>query len=203
MLKLGILGSGRGSNMEAILNAIDERRLDAKVVCVMSDHADAFILERAQRHGIPAFHIDCAPYRTKLDGAAEQRVIEVLREHGVTAVALAGFMRIVKPGLLQAFPDRVVNIHPSLLPAFPGLEAWRQALDYGARITGCTVHFVDGGMDTGPIILQRHAPVLEADTPSTLHARIQEQEYLAYPEALQMLAQNRLRIDGRRVRTVN
>jgi phosphoribosylglycinamide formyltransferase-1 len=200
MLNLGVLGSGRGSNLQSVLDAIAAGRLDARVAVVLADVADAFILERARRAGIPAQAIDCAPFKTKLDGAAEQQVIATLREHQVDTVVLAGFMRMVKPGLLAAFPNRVLNIHPALLPAFPGLAAWKQALDYGARVAGCTVHFVDAGMDTGPIIVQRTVPVLTDDTAESLHARIQEQEHLAYPEALALLAAGRLRVEGRRVR---
>lgn len=200
MLKLGVLGSGRGSNLQSILDAIAGGALDAQVVCVLADVPGAFILDRARRAGVPAFALDCTPYKTKLDGEAERRAIATLREHGADTIALAGFMRIIKPGLLQAFPGRILNIHPSLLPAFPGLAAWEQAVAYGARVSGCTVHFVDAGMDTGPIIVQRAVPVQAGDTPSTLHARIQEQEHLAYPEALAMLAAGRLSIDGRRVR---
>lgn len=200
MLHLGVLGSGKGSNLESIFTAIEQGRLSARVACVLSDHADAFILERARRRGIPAIHLDCAPFRTKLDGDAQLRAISLLRDHGVDTVALAGFMRIVKSGLLQAFPNRVLNIHPSLLPAFPGLEAWTQAVHYGVKVSGCTVHLVDGGMDTGPILLQKPVPVLDADTPQTLHARIQEQEHLAYPEALQLLSEGRVRVEGRLVR---
>ena len=200
MLNLGVLGSGRGSNLQSVLDAIAAGRLDARVSVVLADVADAFILERARRAGIPAQAIDCAPFKTKLDGAAEQQVIATLREHQVDTVVLAGFMRMVKPGLLAAFPNRVLNIHPALLPAFPGLAAWKQALDYGARVAGCTVHFVDAGMDTGPIIVQRTVPVLTDDTAESLHARIQEQEHLAYPEALALLAAGRLRVEGRRVR---
>jgi phosphoribosylglycinamide formyltransferase-1 len=200
ILRLGVLGSGRGSNMQAIQDAIEAGRLPARIVCVISDVADAFILERARRAHIPAFFINPAPFRTKLDGEAEQRVLTCLYEHGVEAVLLAGFMRMVKSGLLRAYPHRVLNIHPALLPAFPGLEAWRQALDYGVKVTGCTVHFVDEGMDTGPIIAQRAVPVLDHDTPETLHARIQEAEHELYPEAVRWLAQGRLVVEGRRVR---
>ncbi len=200
MLSIAILGSGNGSNCQSILDAVQERRLDARVVCVLSDVPDAFILERARRAGVPAYPVDCRPFRTKLDGAAEQSVLGLLREHGAQVVALAGFMRMIKRGLLDAFPRRVVNIHPSLLPAFPGLESWKQALEYGARVTGCTVHFVDEGMDTGPIILQRSVPILEDDTPESLHARIQVEEHLAYPQALQWLAEGRVSIEGRRVK---
>jgi len=199
-LKIGVLGSGSGSNMQAILDAIAAGTLDAEVVCVLADVPGAGILERARRHGIPAHYIDCAPFKTKLEGTAEERVVEMLREHGAGAVALAGFMRIVKAGLLRAFPNRVLNIHPALLPAFKGVGAWRQALEYGVKLAGCTVHFVDEGTDTGPIIVQRAVPVLSGDTPETLHARIQQAEHEAYPEALRLLAAGRLRLDGRVVR---
>ncbi len=198
-LNIGVMGSGRGSNCQSLIDAIAAGRLNARIACVIADVPDAFILERARKHGIPAFYLDPAPFKTKLDGVAETRYIETLRAHGVQAVALAGFMRIVKNGLLAAFPQRVLNIHPALLPAFPGMDAWKQALDYGAKVAGCTVHFVDAGTDTGPIILQRAVPVREDDTSATLHARIQEQEHLAYPEALQALAEGRLSVQGRRV----
>jgi phosphoribosylglycinamide formyltransferase 1 len=199
MISVAVLGSGRGSNFQSLLDAIAAGRLDARIVAAVSDVADAHLLDRARRAGIPAFHVDPAPFKTKLEGAAEARTIEILRAHGATHVALAGFMRIVKPGLLAAFPGRIVNIHPSLLPAFPGLAAWKQALDYGAKVAGCTVHFVDEGTDTGPILTQRTVPVLEDDTPERLHARIQEQEHLAYPEALQWIAEGRVSVRGRRV----
>lgn len=181
---LGILGSGRGSNYQSIIDAIGRGELRARVGCVISDVPDAYILERARQAGHPAVYVDMAPFKTKLEGAAEEGVIALLREHGVDLVALAGFMRMVKPGLLRAFPGRIINIHPSLLPAFPGLMAWKQALEAGASEAGCTVHYVDAGMDTGPVILQRSVPVLPGDTPESLHARIQEQEHIAYPEAL-------------------
>jgi phosphoribosylglycinamide formyltransferase-1 len=201
-LAVAIIGSGKGSNAQAIIDAIAAGRLNARVVCVLSDVQDAFILERARRHGIPAEFISAAPFKTKLEGEAERRYIAALRRYGTEAIALAGFMRIVKPGLLRAFPNRILNIHPALLPAFPGMESWRQALDYGAKVTGCTVHFVDAGTDTGPIILQKTVPVLEDDTPATLHARIQEQEHVAFPEALQLLADGRVRVEGRVVRVL-
>ncbi|MFO7534431.1 MAG: phosphoribosylglycinamide formyltransferase [Kiritimatiellia bacterium] len=198
-LSVGVLGSGNGSNAQSLIDAIAAGRLNARIACVVSDVPDAFILERARRHGIPAFYADPAPFKTKLDGAAEERVIGILKAHGVEAVALAGFMRIVKKGLLDAFPNRVLNIHPALLPAFPGMAAWKQALAYGAKVAGCTVHFVDAGTDTGPVILQKPVPILENDTPESLHARIQQQEHAAYPEALQLLADGRLTVLGRRV----
>jgi phosphoribosylglycinamide formyltransferase-1 len=177
-------------------------RLSARVVCVLSDQPEAGLLERARRRGIPAEHVDCGPFKSKLDGDGERRVLERLRHYGADFIALAGFMRMVKAGLLAAFPGRIVNIHPALLPAFPGLQSWKQALDYGVRVAGCTVHFVDAGMDSGPIITQRVVPVYDDDTPATLHARIQEQERIAYPEALQWIAEGRVRVEGRRVRGV-
>lgn len=198
MLSLAILGSGKGSNCQCILDAIREGSLNAKVVCVISDVRDAYILERARAAGVPAEFVDCSPFKTKLDGEAEAKVVNLLRSYGADFVVLAGFMRIIKSGLLNAFPNRIVNIHPSLLPAFPGLEAWKQALEYGVKVTGCTVHFVDAGTDTGPIIVQRAVPVLPDDTPETLHARIQEQEHIAYPEALRLIEAGRVRVEGRR-----
>lgn len=198
-LKLAVLGSGAGSNMQSIVDAIEAGTLDAEIVCVLADVPDAKILERAARHNIPAQFLSCAPFKTKLEGEAEENYIRVMKEAGADTVVLAGFMRIVKPGLLAAFPNRVLNIHPALLPAFPGLHSWKQALDYGCRVAGCTVHFVDAGTDSGPIIVQRCVPVEPGDTPETLHARIQVQEHLAYPEALRLLAAERLTIDGRRV----
>jgi len=199
-MRIGVLGSGSGSNMQSVVDAIAAKSLDAEVTLVLSDVADAKILDRARRHGIPCQWLDCAPFKTKLDGEAELRCIELLKAHQVDTVVLAGFMRIVKPGLLKAFSHRVLNIHPALLPAFPGVAAWTQALVYGAKVAGCTVHFVDEGTDTGPIILQKCVPVLEDDTPESLHARIQIQEHLAYPEALRLLSEGRLSVEGRRVR---
>lgn len=198
-LRLAVLGSGSGSNMQSILDAIRAGTLDAEIRLVLADVEDAFILERARRAGLPARFLSAAPYKTKLEGPAEDAYIHAIREAGADTVVLAGFMRIVKPGLLAAFPGRVLNIHPALLPAFPGLHSWKQALDYGAKVAGCTVHFVDAGTDSGPIIVQRAVPILEGDTPETLHARIQEQEHLAYPEALRLLAAGRLSLSGRRV----
>lgn len=199
MLKIGVLGSGKGSNCQSIIDAIQTGQLNAKVVCVLSDVENAYIIERASKYGIYARFISAAPFRTKLDGEAEKRYIETLQQHGVEVVALAGFMRVIKKGLLDAFPDKVFNIHPSLLPAFPGVEAWKQALEYGTKVAGCTVHAVDSGVDTGPIIVQRSVPVMDNDTQATLHARIQEQEHIAYPEALALIGAGLLRRSGRRM----
>ena len=199
-LKLGVLGSGSGSNMQSIVDAIEAGELDAEVTLVLADFPDAKILDRARRHGIPCEYLDCSPWKTKLEGPAEDRCIEMLKAAGVDVVVLAGFMRIVKSKLLAAFPNRVLNIHPALLPAFPGVHSWTQALDYGCKVAGVTVHFVDAGTDSGPIIVQKAVPVLEDDTPETLHARIQVQEHLAYPEALRIIASGAYAIEGRRVK---
>lgn len=198
-LRLGVLGSGSGSNMQSIQDAIEAGTLDAEIKIVITDVPGAKILDRAAKHGIPARHIDHAPFKTKLEGRAEDEVIAALKEADVDAVVLAGYMRVVKPKLLAAFPDRVINIHPALLPSFPGIAGWKQALDYGAKVAGCTVHFVNAGIDSGPIIVQKSVPVEDADTPESLHARIQVQEHVAYPEALRLLAADRLLICGRRV----
>lgn len=199
-LRIAVLGSGKGSNCQSIFDAIAGGELRAEVACVVSDVANAGILDRARRHNVPAIFCDAAPFRTKLDGAGEAACIRILREHRADCVVLAGFMRIVKKGLLDAFPNRIMNIHPALLPAFPGVESWRQALEYGAKVAGCTVHLVDSGTDTGPIIVQRAVPVADDDTPETLHARIQVEEHKAYPEALRLLSEGRLHLDGRRIR---
>ena len=199
-LKLGVLGTGAGSNMQSIVDAIAAGTLDAEIKIVLADVQDAKILERARRHGIPCRYLDCAPWKTKLEGVAEDECIRILQEYGVDTVVLAGFMRIVKPKLLAAFPNRVLNIHPALLPAFPGVHSWTQALDYGCKVAGVTVHFVDAGTDSGPIIVQKAVPVLEDDTPETLHARIQVQEHIAFPEALRIIAAGNYEIVGRRVK---
>lgn len=190
-MKLGVLGSGKGSNFRAIADAIANRQLDAEVRIVLSDVEDAGILELAQAHGIRAEFFPPGRFKTKLEPEAEERVVALLREAGVEWVALAGFMRMLKAPLLEAFGGHIVNIHPSLLPQFPGLEAWKQALASGVPETGCTVHLVDAGMDTGRILAQRRVPVLAGDTPESLHARIQEQEHIVYPEVLAQLSASR------------
>lgn len=186
-MRLGILGSGSGSNMQAILDAIDAGTLDAEIGLVLSDVSEAYILERAKARGIATGGIDCRGFRSRFPDEAQLETAAALQEAGVELVCLAGFMRIVKEPLLDAFPGRILNIHPSLLPAFPGLEAWRQALEAGVLETGCTVHYVDAGMDTGPAILRAKVPVMTDDTPESLHARIQEQEHRIYPEAIRQV----------------
>jgi len=195
-LRLGVLGSGKGSNFVAIAQAIADGSLPAEVGVVISDVEGAGILQHARERGIPARFIAPGAFRTKLDPDSEAAFIGALREARVDLVVLAGFMRILKGGFLKAFDGQVVNIHPSLLPSFPGLEAWRQALDYGVKVTGCTVHLVDQGVDTGPILAQRAVPVLEGDTAASLHQRIQEAERTLYPETLARWARGGL---GRRI----
>ena len=186
---LGILGSGSGSNMQAILDAIGAGTLDARIALVLSDNPDAYILERAAKHGISTGIIDCRGFKTRFPDEAQAETAARLKDAGVELVCLAGFMRLVKRPLLDAFPERILNIHPSLLPAFPGIAARKQAVDAGVSETGCTVHYVDDGMDTGPVILQEKIPVLPGDTDKTLHARIQAVEHRLYPEAIRRVAQ--------------
>ncbi len=198
--RIGVLGSGKGSNMVALAEACARGQIPGEIVLVISDVENAGILSHARTQGLPARYLAPGPFRTKLDEPSEACYVAALREARVDLIALAGFMRVLKSGLLGAFPQRIVNIHPSLLPAFPGLEAWRQAWEYGVKYTGCTVHFVDGGVDQGPIIGQRVVPVLDDDTPATLHARIQQAEHELYPAVVCGLAQGRVRVEGRRAR---
>jgi phosphoribosylglycinamide formyltransferase-1 len=199
-LRLGVLGSGKGSNFVAIAQAIADGSLPAEVGVVISDVETAGILQHARAVGLPARFIAPGAFRTKLDPASEAAYIGALREARVDLVVLAGFMRILKGDFLKAFEGKVVNIHPSLLPSFPGLEAWKQALDYGVKVTGCTVHLVDQGVDTGPILAQQAVPVLEGDTAASLHQRIQEAERTLYPETLARWARGG---PGRRIPTTS
>ncbi len=196
-LPLGVLASGRGSNLQALLDKIASGSLDAVVKVVISDVGDAYALERARRAGVSAIFVD--PGVSGGKAAYERRIAGVLNEHGVELVALAGYMRICGTALLAAFPGRILNIHPSLLPAFPGLHVQRRAIENGARFSGCTVHFVDDGVDTGPIVAQAVVPVLDGDTEDTLAARILRQEHRVYPHAIRLFAEGRLRLEGRRV----
>lgn len=183
-LRIAVMGSGTGSNCQSIFNAIADGRLDAEVVIVLSDNPDAYILERARAHGVPAEVMDCGEYKNKFPLERQAAVAQRLLDMKVDLICLAGFMRLVKAPLLDAFPNRILNIHPALLPAFPGVEAWTQALEAGATRTGCTVHYVDAGMDTGEVLMQAQVPVLPGDTPESLHARIQVQEHILYPAAI-------------------
>ncbi|GFO63524.1 phosphoribosylglycinamide formyltransferase [Geomonas paludis] len=194
-LKIGVLISGSGSNLQSIMDACAAGAINGRVVCVISNKADAFGLERARKAGIPALHLDHRAYSGR--EAYDEALVATLREFEVELVVLAGFMRIITSVLLDAFPMRVMNIHPALLPAFPGLHAQRQALEYGAKVAGCTVHFVDCGTDTGPIIMQAAVPVLQGDTEESLCARIQKEEHRIYPEAVRLFSEGLLQVDGR------
>lgn len=196
-MRLGILISGRGSNFEAIANSIARRKLDAEIAIVISNRASAAGLEIARARGIPMRVI---PSQGMEREAYDKLLIEELRTHEVELVCLAGFMRLLSAGFVRAFPDRVLNIHPSLLPAFPGLDGAKQALDHGVKIAGCTVHFVDEFLDSGPIVLQAAVPVLDDDTVDSLSARILAQEHAIYSQAIQHIAEGQVTIDGRRVR---
>lgn len=196
-LRLGVLASGRGSNLQSIMDQAAAGKINAAVAVVISDKKDAYALERARMAGIPAGHIKYSDFPSK--DAYERSIVELLQQHGVELVCLAGYMRIVGKVLLAAFPNRVMNIHPALLPSFPGLHGQEQAWAYGVKFSGCTVHFVDEGMDTGPIILQAVVPVYDEDTADDLSARILEQEHKIYPEAIRLYAEGRLRIEGRKV----
>lgn len=197
MIRIGVLISGSGSNLQALMDACDEGRVDGKVVLVMSDRQEALGLKRAERAGVEALFLDPTLYESRK--AYSQALAAQLQSRGVDLVCMAGFMRLVKPAFLEAFPNRVMNIHPSLLPAFKGLDVQKQALEYGVKFAGCTVHFVTPGMDEGPIILQACVPVLEGDTVESLRDRILVEEHQIYPRAVQLFAHNRLQIEGRRV----
>ncbi len=195
--KIAVLLSGRGSNFEALYRASLHAGANFEISTVISDKKKAPGLEKARAFGITAFHVSPGSFITRED--YEARIVQLLSQREVQLVCLAGYMRIVGQTLLQAFPNRIMNIHPALLPAFPGLHAQRQAVEHGVRFSGCTVHFVDGGMDTGPIILQRCVQVEAGDTEETLGARILEQEHRAFPEAVCLFFDKKLKISGRRV----
>ena len=197
--RLGVLGSGKGSNFVAIADAITAGKIPASVAIVLSDVEGAGILAHARDRKIPAKFIPPGQFRTKLDEDAERAYVSALREARVDLIVLAGFMRVLKGEFLRAFEGRIVNIHPSLLPSFPGLESWKQALDHGVKATGCTVHFVDAGVDAGPIIGQQTVPVLDNDTPETLHQRIHAAEHELYPKCVAAIARGEISIAGRRV----
>lgn len=196
-LVLGVLASGRGSNLQAILDAIDAGRCAARVAVVVSDRGDAPVLARARATGGGAVHVDPHAYGDR--AAFDRAIADVLTDHRVELVCLAGYMRLLSPGFVARFRGRILNVHPALLPAFPGLHAQRQALEYGAKVTGATVHFVDEGTDTGPIVFQSPVPVHDDDTEETLAARILREEHRLYPEAIRLYAEGRLVVSGRRV----
>jgi phosphoribosylglycinamide formyltransferase 1 len=200
-VRLGVLLSGRGSNLQAVIDAIEAGTLSATIAVVISNKRDAAGIERARKHGVPDVFLDAKPFAGQPDSreAYDRALLDLLRKHEAELVLLAGYMKIVTPVLVKAYEHRMMNIHPSLLPSFPGLEVQKKAIDHGCKIAGCTVHFVTEGVDEGPIIIQAAVPIHETDTPETLAARILEQEHRIYPRAVQLYAEGRLRVEGRRV----
>ena len=196
-----MLASGRGSNLQAVIDAIEAGTVQAKIVAVISNKKEAPALERAHRHGLSALFVDPKPYTGRPDSreAYDRELLDVLQRHDVELVLLAGYMKIVTRVIVEAFANRMMNIHPSLLPSFPGLDVQKKAIEWGCKLAGCTVHFVTEGVDEGPIILQAAVPILDGDTPDTLAVRILEQEHKLYPRAVQLFAEGRLRIEGQRV----
>lgn len=198
MKAIGVLASGRGSNLQALIAAAAAGSLGGEIAVVLSNVEGALALERARQAGIPAVFRD---HRGRRREDFDQELVRVLQRHEVDVVCLAGFLRLLSPGFIQAFPGRILNVHPSLLPAFPGLEAQRQAWEHGVKVSGATVHLVDEGLDSGPIVLQEAVPVLDSDTPDTLARRILEAEHRIYPRAVRLLVEGHLRVEGRRVLT--
>jgi phosphoribosylglycinamide formyltransferase-1 len=200
-LRVAVLASGRGSNLQAIIDAIEAGQIQAKIVVVISNKQEAVALQRARKHGLPDLFVDPKPFAGRPDSreAYDQVLLDLLKKYDVELVLLAGYMKIVTGVLVNAYANRMMNIHPSLLPSFPGLDVQKKALEWGCKLAGCTVHFVTQGVDEGPIILQAAVPTLDTDSPDVLAARILEQEHKIYPRAVQLFAENRLRVDGRRV----
>jgi len=202
MINLGVLASGRGSNFQAIVDAVEAGSIkDVAVRLLLTDNPKAFALERAQKHGIESLAL--APKQFMSRDAYFRHIAEEMQKRDIGLIVLAGFMRIVGKPLINAYPNRIMNIHPALLPAFPGLHGQRDAADYGVKLAGCTVHFVDEGMDTGPVIIQAAVPVMDDDTEDSLSARILRCEHRIYPEAVRLFAEGRLEVTGRKVRTGN
>lgn len=199
-LRVAVLASGRGSNLQALIDAIEAGQVQARIVAVISNKKEAVALERARKHGLKDLFVDPKPFAGRPDSrdAYDRSLLEVLQQHEVELVLLAGYMKIVTALLVNAYANRMMNIHPSLLPSFPGLDVQKKAIDWGCKLAGCTVHFVTEGVDEGPIIIQAAVPILDADTPETLAARILVQEHKVYPRAVQLFAEGRLRVDGRR-----
>ena len=200
-LRVAVLASGRGSNLQAVIDAVEAGQVQANIVAVISNKKEAVALERARTHGLPEYFVDPKPFAGRPDSreAYDHALLEVLEKNQVELVLLAGYMKIVTAVLVNAYANRMMNIHPSLLPSFPGLDVQKKAIDWGCKLAGCTVHFVTEGVDEGPIILQAAVPILDEDTPETLAARILVQEHTIYPRAVQLFADGRLRVDGRRV----
>jgi len=197
MLKIGVLASGRGSNFQSIIDAMNSGKLSIEIAVLITDNGSAFAIERAKKHGISYLVMNPGDYRSRDDFFLE--IAETLKKRGVGLVVLAGFMRIIGKQLIEAFPNMVMNIHPALLPSFPGLHGQSQAFEYSVKISGCTVHFVDEGMDTGPIIIQAAVPVLQDDTEESLSERILALEHQIYPEAIRLFSEGKITVEGRRV----
>ena len=200
-LRVAVLASGRGSNLQAMIDAIEAGQVQAQIVCVISNKKDVGALERARKHGLKDLFVDPKPFAGRPDSREtyDRALLEVLQQHEVELVLLAGYMKIVTAVLVNAYANRMMNIHPSLLPSFPGLDVQKKAIDWGCKLAGCTVHFVTEGVDEGPIIIQAAVPILNEDTPETLAARILVQEHKIYPRAVQLFAEGRLKVEGRRV----
>ncbi len=196
-LKIGVLASGRGSNFQAIIDAVNAGKINAKIAVCISDVSDAYALERARKNLTATEFIDPKQYKDRAE--YDRKIVETLKKYDVGLVLLAGYMKLVTPVIVDEFRNKIINIHPALLPSFPGLHVQRKAIEYRAKFSGCTVHFVDAGMDTGPIIIQAVVPVFQDDTEDSLAARILKQEHRIYPEAVRLFAEGRLSVQGRRV----
>ncbi|WNY27513.1 phosphoribosylglycinamide formyltransferase [Methanolapillus ohkumae] len=198
MIQISVLVSGRGTNLQSIIDAIENGQIrNAKISCVISDKKDAYALARAKTHHIPGIFIDPKTFSSRQE--FDNRLLEILKENKTDLVLLAGYLRILSDGVISEYKNKMLNIHPSLLPAFPGLHAQKQALEYGVKVSGCTVHFVEPALDKGPVILQKTVPVLPGDSEETLAARILVEENKAYPEAVNLFVENKIKIDGRNV----
>ena len=200
-LRVAVLASGRGSNLQALIDGIEAGQVQASIVAVISNKKDAVALERARKHGLRDLFVDPKPFAGQPDSreAYDRALLAMLQQHDVELVLLAGYMKIVTSVLVNAYANRMMNIHPSLLPSFPGLDVQKKAIEWGCKLAGCTVHFVTEGVDEGPIILQAAVPILDNDTPETLAARILVQEHKLYPRAVELYAEGRVRVEGRRV----
>ncbi|MBE9531703.1 MAG: phosphoribosylglycinamide formyltransferase [Proteobacteria bacterium] len=197
-MDIAVLVSGSGTNLQSIIDSVESGHLKVNIKLVLSDNAEAYALKRAKKHNIATAIITKADYPKRKE--FDQKTVETLKEHSIELVVLAGFMRLLSPVMIDAFPERIINIHPSLLPAFPGLDVQKKALEHGVKFSGCTVHFVDEGLDSGAIIIQEVVPVLDGDTVETLKARILEKEHIIYPKAIEYISKGLIQINGRRVK---
>lgn len=197
MFNIGVLASGRGTNLQAIIEAVEQGRIEGEISIVVSDNPDAYALKRAKQHNIETQYIDFRSFKNRED--YDKKVVECLKEKKIDLVVLAGYMRIISPYFIKAYKNKIMNIHPALLPSFPGLHAQKQAVEHEVKVSGCTVHFVDEGVDSGPIILQKEVEVKDDDTEESLAERILKEEHQIYPRAIQLFSEGRLVIKGRKV----